>query len=142
MAIGNPFGYGHTVTSGIISALGRTIGLGPYDQFLQTDAAIHPGNSGGPLIDSHGRIIGINSAVAENAPGIGFAIPINLAKKVMSDLAKYGKVIRPFLGVVGKNILSEDELTDEQDPVGVSGVLISDLVVDGPASFLELRLEI
>ncbi len=140
LAIGNPFGYGHTVTSGIISALGRTIGLGPYDQFLQTDAAIHPGNSGGPLIDSHGRIIGINSAVAENAPGIGFAIPINLAKKVMSDLAKYGKVIRPFLGVVGKNILSEDELTDEQDPVGVSGVLISDLVVDGPAQLFGVKI--
>lgn len=140
LAIGNPFGYSHTVTSGIISALGRVIGLGPYDQFLQTDAAIHPGNSGGPLVDTRGRIIGINSAVAENAPGIGFAIPINLAKTVIADLSRYGKVIRPWLGIVGKNILSEDELSDEQDPVGVSGVIISDLVVEGPAQRSGLKI--
>ena len=75
LAIGNPFGYAHTVTSGIISAKGRVIGAGPYDNFLQTDASIHPGNSGGPLIDMRGRLVGIATAVAKEGAGIGFAIP-------------------------------------------------------------------
>jgi serine protease Do len=105
IAIGNPFGYSHTVTSGIISAKGRVIGNGPYDNFLQTDASIHPGNSGGPLLDINGRVIGINTAVSEEGVGIGFAIPINIAKQISADLSAYGKTRRPWLGMVGKNIL-------------------------------------
>ena len=133
LAIGNPFGFAHTVTSGIISAKGRVIGQGPYDNFLQTDAPIHPGNSGGPLIDMRGRVIGINSAVSAEGAGIGFAIPINLAKEVIHDLITHGKVVRPWIGVVGKNIVSRDEVGDSFDPAGVYGVIVENLVVDGPA---------
>ncbi len=133
LAIGNPFGFAHTVTSGIISAMGRVIGHGPFDNFLQTDASIHPGNSGGPLIDMRSRVIGINTAVSTKGAGIGFALPSNLAKKVIADLKKHGKVIRPFLGVVGKNILSRDELDTSYNPRGVYGVLVTNLIVDGPA---------
>ncbi len=133
LAIGNPFGFDHTVTSGIISAKGRVIGAGPYDNFLQTDAAIHPGNSGGPLLDSRGRVIGVNTAIVDNAPGIGFAIPINLAKEIVSDLRQHGKVIRPWMGVVGKNILSRDDLEMENASSGVYGVIVDNLIVDGPA---------
>lgn len=133
LAIGNPFGYAHTVTSGIISAKGRVIGAGPYDDFLQTDASIHPGNSGGPLIDIRGRVVGIATAVAAEGPGIGFAIPINLAKIVMKDLMNFGKVRRPWLGVIGKNILTLDEVDAGQDPAGVYGVIVTNLIVEGPA---------
>lgn len=133
IAIGNPFGFSHTVTSGIISAKGRVIGTGPYDNFLQTDASIHPGNSGGPLLDIRGRVIGINTAVAENGHGIGFAIPINMVKAIISDLKQYGKVIRPWIGVVGKNILSVEDIETNLDPTGVYGVIVSNLIIDGPA---------
>jgi serine protease Do len=90
MAVGNPFGLGHTVTVGIISAKGRVIGAGPYDDFLQTDAAINPGNSGGPLFDMNGKVVGINTAIIAGGQGIGFAIPINLAVDLLPQL-KSGK---------------------------------------------------
>lgn len=141
LAIGNPLGFSHTVTSGIISAKGRVIGAGPYDNFLQTDAAIHPGNSGGPLIDMRGEVIGINTAVSSEGQGIGFAIPSNMAKIVIRDLQKYGKVRRAFLGVVGKNILSDEDLEDGRAKTGgVYGFLVTNLVVDGPAAKAGLRL--
>jgi serine protease Do len=140
LAIGNPFGFSHTVTSGIISAKGRVIGTGPYDNFLQTDASIHPGNSGGPLIDIRGRVIGVNTAVSSEGAGIGFAIPINLAKDVVRDLKKFGKVIRPWMGIVGKNILSADEVGDAFDPTGVYGVIVTNLIVDGPAQNSGLKM--
>jgi S1-C subfamily serine protease len=132
LAIGNPFGFAHTVTSGIISAKGRVLGTGPYENFLQTDAAIHPGNSGGPLIDIRGRVIGINTAVSAEGFGIGFAIPSNTVKEIISDLKRHGKVIRPWLGIVGKNIVSRDEISDS-DAHGVFGVIVENLVMDGPA---------
>ncbi len=140
LAIGNPFGYAHTVTSGIISARGRVIGQGPYDDFLQTDAAIHPGNSGGPLLDIRGRVIGINTAVASEGPGIGFAMPINLAKIVTKDLVRYGKVKRPWIGIVGKNILSRDEIESSDELEGIYGVIISNLIVEGPAHKAGLKI--
>ena len=140
LAIGNPFGYAHTVTSGIISAKGRVIGTGPYDNFLQTDAAIHPGNSGGPLIDMRGRVIGINTAVSADGPGIGFAIPINAAKRVVKDLVAHGKVRRPWMGIVGKNILSRDDIESGALTGGVYGVIVSNLIVDGPAYKAGLRI--
>lgn len=141
IAIGNPFGYSHTVTSGIISAKGRVIGSGPYDNFLQTDASIHPGNSGGPLLDTRGRVIGINTAVSNEGAGIGFAIPINIAKEVVRELLAYGKTKRPWLGIVGKNILSQDDI-EAGGPVlsGVSGIIVSNLVIDGPANKAGLRI--
>ena len=104
MAIGNPFGLDHTVTVGILSAKGRSnFGgeqiAGPYDDFLQTDASINPGNSGGPLIDMKGRVIGINTAIAANGQGIGFAIPIDMAKSLLPQLLENGSVTRGWLGV-------------------------------------------
>lgn len=140
LAIGNPFGYSHTVTMGIISAKGRVIGTGPYDNFLQTDATIHPGNSGGPLIDTRGRVIGINTAVSAQGSGIGFAIPINMVKTIIKDLKLYGKVRRPWLGVVGKNILSNQDIEHNIDPAGVYGVIISNLIIDGPGNRAGLRI--
>ncbi len=140
LAIGNPFGFAHTVTSGIISAKGRVLGTGPYDNFLQTDAAIHAGNSGGPLIDVRGRVIGINTAVSAEGHGIGFAIPINMAKDIVKDLIASGKVVRPWLGIVGKNILSQDEVSDAYDPTGVFGVIVANLIVDGPAHKAGIRM--
>ena len=141
LAIGNPLGFSHTVTSGIISAKGRVIGAGPYDNFLQTDATIHPGNSGGPLLDMRGQVIGINTAVSSEGQGIGFAIPANMARQVIKDLLKFGKVRRPFLGVVGKNLMSGDDLDDRDTKTsGVYGFLITNLVVDGPGAKAGLRL--
>jgi serine protease Do len=99
MAIGNPFGLSQTVTAGIVSAKGRVIGNGPYDDFIQTDASINPGNSGGPLFDAAGKVIGINTAIISGGQGIGFAIPINMAKGIIAQLRDSGKVTRGYLGV-------------------------------------------
>lgn len=103
IAMGNPFGLSGTVTRGIISSLHRTIGAGPYDDFLQTDASINVGNSGGPLFNLKGEVIGINTAINAKGQGIGFAIPINLAKELIPQLQKQGRVIRGWLGIVGEN---------------------------------------
>ena len=102
LAVGNPFGVGQTVTSGIISATGRSsLGL-DYEDMIQTDAAINPGNSGGALVDAEGRLIGINTAILSHSggnQGIGFAVPANLARSVMEGLVKDGRVVRGFVGV-------------------------------------------
>ena len=99
LAIGNPFGLGHTVTAGILSAKGRNIQSGPFDNFLQTDASINPGNSGGPLINMEGKVIGINTAIIASGQGIGFAIPSNMAEVVVNQLKDNKKVSRGWLGV-------------------------------------------
>jgi len=100
VAIGNPFGLGDTVTMGIVSAKGRSIGAGPYDDFIQTDASINPGNSGGPLFDLHGQVIGINTAINPQGKGIGFAIPIDEVKAELPQLIASGHVSRGQLGVM------------------------------------------
>jgi serine protease Do len=100
VAIGNPFGLGDTVTMGIVSAKGRTIGAGPYDDFIQTDASINPGNSGGPLFNLRGQVVGINTAINPNGKGIGFAIPIDAVKQVLPELLATGHVSRGQLGVL------------------------------------------
>jgi serine protease Do len=100
VAIGNPFGLGNTVTMGIVSAKGRSIGAGPYDDFIQTDASINPGNSGGPLFDLHGQVIGINTAINPQGKGIGFAIPIDAAKDVLPQLIHSGHVARGRIGAL------------------------------------------
>jgi serine protease Do len=107
MAIGNPFGLEHTVTAGIVSAKGRVIGAGPYDNFIQTDASINPGNSGGPLINGLGEVVGVNSAIFSQTGGnvgIGFAIPIDMAKKVVEQLRKNGRVVRGWLGIRAQDV--------------------------------------
>ncbi|MFQ5532597.1 MAG: trypsin-like peptidase domain-containing protein, partial [Candidatus Methylomirabilales bacterium] len=101
IAIGNPFGLSHTVTVGVVSATGRAgVGITAYEDFIQTDASINPGNSGGPLLNIDGEVIGINTAIVASGQGIGFATPINLAREVMEQLIKEGRVTRGWLGVI------------------------------------------
>jgi serine protease Do len=108
IAIGSPFGLEHTVTVGVISAKGRSgLGTGTYEDFIQTDASINPGNSGGPLINIDGEVIGINAMIIQPGTGIGFAIPINMAKQILSDLIKYGKFVRPWLGISVQDLTPE-----------------------------------
>jgi len=104
LAVGNPFGLSHTVTQGIISAKGRVIGDSPYDKFLQTDASINPGNSGGPLLNLQGEVIGINTAILAHGQGIGFAIPSNIAKKIIPILKAKGKVTRGMIGILAQTL--------------------------------------
>jgi serine protease Do len=131
IAIGNPFGLGHTVTAGIVSAKHRVIGQGSYDDYIQTDAAINPGNSGGPLLNLRGEVVGINTAINPRANTIGFAVPINMAKAILPQLKSKGAVTRGWLGVVIQRITPELiealELDDE------NGALVSKVVPDGPA---------
>ena len=99
VAIGNPFGLENTVTAGIVSAKGRAIGSGPYDDYIQTDASINPGNSGGPLLNLNGEVVGVNTAILAQGQGIGFAIPVDMAKNVIAQLKGNGVVTRGWLGV-------------------------------------------
>jgi serine protease Do len=139
VAIGNPFGLGHTVTAGIVSAKGRVIGSGPYDDYIQTDASINPGNSGGPLLNMQGRVVGINTIIIAGGQGIGFAIPINLAKEVVSQLQDSGEVTRGWLGVS-----IQDLPKDLADYFGIEdrqGVLIADVVAGDPADKAGIRAQ-
>jgi serine protease Do len=131
VAIGSPFGLEQTVTAGIISAKGRTIGAGPYDNFIQTDASINPGNSGGPLINTKGEVIGINTAIVASGQGIGFAIPVNMAKEVMPQLKEKGKVTRGWIGVGIQEVTPE--LAKSFDLREKKGALVSQVFKDGPA---------
>jgi len=137
LAIGNPFGLEQTVTAGIVSAKGRVIGAGPYDDFIQTDAAINPGNSGGPLFNARGEVVGINSAIFSQSGGsigIGFAIPINLAKELIPQLKAKGRVSRGWLGV------AIAPLTPElAQKLGRPGALVTDVVPSGPAAGAGVR---
>ena len=134
MAIGNPFGLEQTVTTGIVSATGRAIGAGPYDDFIQTDASINPGNSGGPLINARGQAIGINTAIfsqSGGSVGIGFAIPMSLAKNVVTQLADSGKVTRGWLGVGIQPVTPE--LAKSFGRTETTGVLVSSVTEGSPA---------
>ena len=137
LAIGNPFGVGQTVTSGIVSAMGRDhVGINTFENFIQTDAAINPGNSGGALIDTRGYLIGINTAIYSNnggSMGIGFAIPVNLAKQVMESILKNGSVTRGWIGVEPQN-LSKDLTESLGLPGNTEGVLLSGVLEEGPAA--------
>lgn len=131
MAVGNPFGLGQTVTAGIVSAKGRVIGAGPYDDFIQTDASINPGNSGGPLFNLNGEVVGINTAIIASGQGIGFAIPISLARNTVNQLLQNGKVSRGYLGVgiqdVTPDLAKSFGLDSER------GALIASVYPGGPA---------
>ena len=140
VAIGNPFGLGSTVTAGIVSAKGRIIGAGPYDNFIQTDASINPGNSGGPLFNLEGEVIGINTAIFTQRGGnvgIGFAIPINMAKSVMSQLKEKGKVIRGWLGVVIQMITPE--IKEKFGLKTQEGALVAEVTKGSPAEKGDLK---
>ncbi len=134
MAIGNPFGLNQTVTVGIVSAKWRKIGAGPYENFIQTDAAINQGNSGGPLFNIRGEVVGVNTAIFSTSGGnigIGFATPINLAKNVVEQLKEKGKVIRGWLGVIVQTVTPE--LADSFGLEDRKGALVADVEGDGPA---------
>ena len=134
LAIGNPFGLGGTVTSGIISAINRDINMGRYDNFIQTDASINQGNSGGPLFNMKGEVIGINTAIfsqSGGSVGIGFAIPANFAKNVIEQLRKYGETKRGWLGVRIQDVTKE--ISDSLGMKEPMGALVADLNEKGPA---------
>ena len=134
MAIGNPFGLGGSVTLGIVSARNRDIQSGPYDQFIQTDAAINQGNSGGPLFDMNGKVVGINTAIIArggNSLGIGFAVPVNLAKPVIDQLAEFGETRRGWHGD-GIQEVSED-IRDSLGLTSTAGALVIDVTKGGPS---------
>ncbi len=137
VAIGNPFGLGHTITAGIVSAKGRIIGSGPYDDFIQTDASINPGNSGGPLFNLKGEVVGINTAIVQGGQGIGFATPIDLARTVMGQLKDKGKVTRGWLGVHIQKLTPE--MAESLNVPGGKGVLVADVTKDGPAEKAGLK---
>ena len=138
MAIGNPFGLSHTVTAGIISAKGRVIGSGPYDDYIQTDASINPGNSGGPLFSSEGKVIGINTAIISGGGGgIGFAIPVNMAKTTVSQLRESGKVTRGYLGVRFQPLTAD--LARSFGLESDKGALIASVEKDTPAEKAGLK---
>lgn len=142
LAIGNPFGFGHSVTSGVISALGRT--LKGYtgniiENIIQTDAALNPGNSGGPLVDIHGKVIGVNMAIIPGAQGICFAIPINTANWVAALLIKDGKVRRSYLGILGQGVSLRPGVVEELNIQQSAGIYIMRIIHESPAEKGGLR---
>jgi len=139
VAIGSPFGLAHTVTAGIISAKGRIIGSGPYDDFIQTDASINPGNSGGPLINMKGEVVGINTMIIAGGQGIGFAIPMNLAKGIIDQLKDHGDVTRGWLGVTVQDL--PEDLADYFGIKDKKGALVTDVIAGDPADRVGIELK-
>ncbi|MEF3696914.1 Do family serine endopeptidase [Desulfolutivibrio sp.] len=137
VAIGNPFGLQNTVTVGIVSAKGRIIGAGPFDNFIQTDASINPGNSGGPLLDLDGRVIGINTAIVASGQGIGFAIPSNMAKDIITQLRENKSVKRGWLGVTIQNI--DENTAKALDMKDTKGALLTSVIPGDPADKAGLK---
>jgi Do/DeqQ family serine protease len=141
LAVGNPFGLGQTVTSGIVSALGRSgLGIEGYEDFIQTDASINPGNSGGPLVNLHGQVVGVNTAIL--APGggnigIGFAVPINMARRVMDQIIRYGEVKRGRIGVAIQDLTPE--LAQAMSTHQTEGAVIARVETGSPAEQAGLR---
>jgi Do/DeqQ family serine protease len=139
IAIGNPFGFSHTVTTGVISAINRSIRAQDrvYHDFIQIDASINPGNSGGPLLNINGDLIGINTAIYAKAQGIGFAIPIGKARKIISDLIQYGEVIQAWIGITVQNM--DDSLARYLDVPGNKGVVIKTVEPKSPAKLAGMQ---
>ena len=137
LAIGNPFGLEQTVTAGIVSAKGRVIGSGPYDDFIQTDASINPGNSGGPLLNMKGEVVGINTAIVAGGQGIGFAIPVNLAKNIIVQLKSTGEVTRGWLGVGIQDI--SEEVAEYYGIKEKKGVLVTEVFPGDPADLAGIK---
>ncbi|MFH1362275.1 MAG: trypsin-like peptidase domain-containing protein [bacterium] len=137
IAIGNPYGFANTVTTGIISATNRSLKDLGKKNLIQTDAAINPGNSGGPLLNLNGEVIGINVAIVAGAQSIGFAIPINAAKDITDQLITKGKVIRPWLGVYMKDV--DERIANYFDLPVAEGVIITEIIKDSPADKMKLK---
>ncbi len=141
LAIGNPFGVGQTVTSGIVSALGRSqLGINTFENFIQTDAAINPGNSGGALVDVNGNLLGINTAIysrSGGSMGIGFAIPVSTAKMVLDSIVKDGQVTRGWIGVEPSEL--SPELAETFGVKATEGVIVTGVLQDGPGALGGMR---
>jgi serine protease DegQ len=141
LAIGNPFGVGQTVTSGIVSALGRNqLGINTFENFIQTDAAINPGNSGGALVDTQGRLTGINTAIysrSGGSMGIGFAIPVSTARQVLESIVRDGQVTRGWIGVEPQELNAE--LAETFNIKSTNGVIITGVLQNGPAAAAGIR---
>lgn len=132
LAIGNPFGLDRTLTVGVVSATGRTnVGIEDYEDFIQTDASINPGNSGGPLLNIYGEVVGINTAIVASGQGIGFAIPINMARAISDQLMATGQVVRGWLGVSIQDLSAE--LADSFGLDRATGALVNQVLPDSPA---------
>jgi len=136
IAIGNPFGLSHSLTVGVVSALGRnTVGITDYEDFIQTDAAVNPGNSGGPLVNLDGEVIGINTAILSrtgNYGGVSFAIPINLAENIAQQLIESGEVVRGYLGILIQDL--NQDLAESFDLENTRGILVAEVSPDSPAA--------
>ncbi|MCE9565065.1 MAG: trypsin-like peptidase domain-containing protein [Planctomycetes bacterium] len=144
VAIGSPLGFESTVTAGVISALGRTLRSVSghlVDNIVQTDAALNPGNSGGPLVDSHGRVVGINTAIIQPAQGICFAVPVNTAKTILPQLLKHGRVIRGYLGLHARQVPIAPDIRSKYVIDQKTGIEIMMLEEDGPAQNAGLWIE-
>lgn len=142
VAIGSPFGFDSTVTAGVVSAVGRTLRSITghlVDNVIQTDAALNPGNSGGPLVDSRGRVIGINTAIIAPAQGICFAIPINAAKDILPQLMQYGRVIHGYLGLHGRNVPLARWLARQFELTQATAVEVVAVEENGPTEQAGLR---
>jgi serine protease DegQ len=143
LALGNPFGFGNTVTHGIVSALGRNhLGINRFEDFIQTDAAVNPGNSGGALVDSAGNLIGVNSAIfsqSGGSQGIGFAIPVSLARTVLEQIIRDGEVTRGWLGIEPQELTPEVAVAFALDGA-IDGVLIRGILKNGPADRAGLQV--
>jgi serine protease Do len=137
IAVGNPFGLGHTVTAGIVSAKGRSLGMGNYDDFIQTDAPINPGNSGGPLFNLNGEVVGVDSAIVAGGQGIGFAIPANMASHVVDQIKTNGKATHGWLGVMVQPITPE--IAEGMKLNELKGALVADVSPGGPADEAGIR---
>ena len=143
IAIGNPLGFASTVTSGIVSALGRTMRSQSgrlIDAVIQTDAALNPGSSGGPLVDSHGNVVGINTAVIAGAQGICFAVPVSAAHIVIPQLLGEGRVRRGWIGVAGQTVQLSRRRVQLNHLSAASGMLVTDVIAGGPAEIAGIRV--
>ncbi len=137
IAIGNPFGLGHTVTAGIVSAKGRSLGMGNYDDFIQTDAPINPGNSGGPLFNLNGEVVGVDTAIVAGGQGIGFAIPAKMVSHVVDQIRTNGKASHGWLGVMVQPITPE--IAEGMKLSDLKGALVADVSPGGPADKAGVR---
>ncbi len=142
IAIGNPYGFEHTVTAGVVSALGRALRARTgrlIENLIQTDAALNPGNSGGPLVTSAAQVVGVNTAVILGGQGISFAVPIDTAKRVVTDLITHGRVRRSYIGIAGQDAKIPRALSKTLGLPSASGVLVASVVAGGPAAAAGLR---
>ena len=141
VAIGNPYGYQHTVTTGVVSALGRTLETQSgrsVDNVIQTDAALNPGNSGGPMINTDGEVIGVNTAVIQGAQGLSFSVDINTAKEIARQLIQNGKVFRAYLGIQLQDIALNEKIRQHHQLKNHKGIFITRIEPNSPASRSQL----